>query len=293
MRFKHSPASGVKSGVYVFVPMVSMLVIMLAVLLSLGSHDTIATILILILSLAFLVLVILYYIYGFYSLYYEIDDKGVTISWAFEKKSIPFDDILDARIVYITDASKLPGTRWPGISVGSFSCGEIGMVKLFATDLTHGIIAITTASGVTGISPMDTDRFISMLWMAMPGRITSAGQEISCPIPEPGPLKDIRYWIPVAVSMMVLMVIALVSYIGDTSDNRASIGPLLLSGMISVGMLDVIIPGVSAVTFITIVPMSCLFARTNKNAAIFMAMALIVLELILLISIYSLSFGGA
>ena len=279
MKFKPAKTSGGKFGIYILVPMLALLATMLGLMLSLNVEGIWLPLLILALSLSFLALVILYYIYGFYRLYYEVDGDGMTIGWAFEKKAIPFSQVTDARLVFITGGTSISGAKWPGLNVGNFSCSELGRMKLYATDTTGGVIAITTDETTYGITPADPERFLSRLWMAMPEKTTSTGQPVSCEMPDKRKMIDFAYHAPNIVSMVIATLIAYLGYSG------------LICGGTMAGMAGqlpgIVVPVISATAFIILVPMSYLLSRTNRNAAVFLALSLMVMELILLASVYT------
>lgn len=105
-----------------------------------------------------------YFTWSAKNMKYTIDAKGITIKWAFNKKTIPLESILGAAKTVGTSSLKVMGASWPGFHMGSFTdpTGK-GSVNLFATRLWGEILLIRTKWEVVGITPANSDEFLNEL----------------------------------------------------------------------------------------------------------------------------------
>ncbi len=110
-----------------------------------------------------------YFVWSAKSMEYVIDDKEITIKWAFNKKTIPLDIIQGVTKSIGTSSMKVMGASWPGFHMGSFTdpTGK-GAVNLFATRLWGEMLLIRTKWEVVGVTPAESDQFLNELNRLIP-----------------------------------------------------------------------------------------------------------------------------
>lgn len=110
-----------------------------------------------------------YFAWSAKSMEYILDNTGLTIKWAFNKKTVPLDSILVVTRTVGNSSLKVMGASWPGFHMGSFTDPRgKGTVNLFATRLWGEILLIKTKWEVVGITPAEADQFLTELNRLIP-----------------------------------------------------------------------------------------------------------------------------
>lgn len=225
-----------------------------------------------------------YFTWAAKNLQYVLDEKGLLIKWAFNKKRIPLEHIKGVRRTIGTSSLKVVGASWPGFHLGSFTdpAGR-GSVNLFATRLWGDILLIRTKWEVVGITPEDPDQFLDELNRLLPGLEADSGTGAEQPVQPFSPWKDRLFLTVMGISAVIIIGTAI--FLLKTIPTLPAKIPMHynLAGEVDRygSPREIFIPfGIGVLTMIFMVAITSAVARNNKTSAYMMAFVSLFISLI-------------
>lgn len=225
-----------------------------------------------------------YFTWASRNMEYILDENGLVIKWAFNKKKIPLESIKGFRRAVGTSSLKVVGASWPGFHLGSFTdpAGR-GSVNLFATRLWGDILLIRTKWEVVGITPEDPDQFLDELNRLLPGLEADSGTGAEQPVQPFSPWKDRLFLTVMGISAVIIIGTAI--FLLKTIPTLPAKIPMHynLAGEVDRygSPREIFIPfGIGVLTMIFMVAITSAVARNNKTSAYMMAFVSLFISLI-------------
>ena len=122
---------------------------------SLGEKDQVLKIMLLVPVYLFMI-VYAVFLLGAFNLVYKTDEKALYIRWGIFRQTITWDKVEE-----VVDIKGKPninpfiGASWRGYAAGLFSAKGMGFVKMFATDISSGLIYVKSGLDFYGLTPSD------------------------------------------------------------------------------------------------------------------------------------------
>ncbi len=236
------------------------------------------------LILIFITAMAVYFAWAAKNMEYVLDENGLIIKWAFNKKIIPLENIKGVRRTVGTSSMKVIGASWPGFHLGSFTdpSGR-GSVNLFATRLWGDILLIRTKWEILGITPEHSEKFLDELNRLVPGLEADSNTSAKQPEQPFTPWKD-----KVFVTVMVLTAAIFIGtglFLAKTIPTLPAKVPMHynLAGEVDRygSPAEIYLPfSIGVLTVVFMVGITTLVARNNKTSAYLMAFVSLFLSLI-------------
>lgn len=167
--YKPVPSKGVAWGIGMMIA--CGIVVLIPLILSLHSGQVLWPVA-LIMGITFLGLVgmFAYFTLAAKNMAYAITDQEIVIKSGFSTKRVPFSSVEHVSVIMGGSVLKVVGASWPGFHLGSFTSptGK-GSVNLYATRVMGEIVIIKTKWESIGITPADSDAFLTDLNNHIPG----------------------------------------------------------------------------------------------------------------------------